>query len=89
MKVENVSILIVQVEKTVYLRCTQLGSRIISVRVVYNVEVKIAAGDRLLPVSCTCYQEQSVSLQSILPFDVSIHLTSLKVSGQRIYDYPN
>ncbi|XP_022103870.1 trafficking protein particle complex subunit 11-like [Acanthaster planci] len=67
-----------KVEKTVYMRCTQLGSRVISVRVVYNVEVKIASSDRLQPVSCTCYQEQSVSLQSILPFDVSIHLTSLK-----------
>ena len=71
-----------QVEKSVYIRCTQLGSRVISVRVVYNVEVKIASNDALPPVSCTCYEEQCVSLHTILPFDVSIHLSSLKVINE-------
>ena len=68
-----------QVEKLVYIHCTQLGSRVISVRVVYNVEVKISSNSALPPVSCTCYEEQSVSMHTILPFNVSIHLSSLKV----------
>ncbi|XP_071790310.1 trafficking protein particle complex subunit 11-like [Asterias amurensis] len=67
-----------KVEKVVYIHCTQLGSRVISVRVVYNVEVKISSNSSLPPVSCTCYEEQSVSMHTILPFNVSIHLSSLK-----------
>ncbi|XP_072035114.1 trafficking protein particle complex subunit 11-like [Amphiura filiformis] len=64
------------VEKTMYVRCTQLGSRNLSVKISYNVEVKV--GPQTIPVTCTCHQDVQVQLQAVMPFDVSIKLASLK-----------
>ena len=51
----------------------------ISVRVSYNVEVNVGSAEGS-KVTCTCYQEEAVRLETVTPFDVTIRMASLKAS---------
>lgn len=67
--------------KDFYIQCSQLGKRAISAKVVYNVEVKLV--DDQTPIGCTCHKDEIAMLETVTAFEVTIKLSSLKVSACR------
>ncbi|XP_054749116.2 trafficking protein particle complex subunit 11-like [Lytechinus pictus] len=66
-----------KIEQDLFIRCTKLDARSISVRVSYKVEVNFGSSERS-KVTCTCYQDQAFRLETVTPFDVKIRMASLK-----------
>ncbi|XP_071508821.1 trafficking protein particle complex subunit 11-like [Diadema antillarum] len=66
-----------KVERALFIRCTNLDVRGISVRVSYKVKVNVGSGQGS-EVTCTCYQDQAFRLETVTPFDVTIRMASLK-----------
>ncbi|XP_035690979.1 trafficking protein particle complex subunit 11-like isoform X2 [Branchiostoma floridae] len=77
-----------KVTRTMYMRCLQVGQRMLSVRVVYNIQVSI--GKQASPICCTCVKEEIVPIETVMPVDASIRLKSLLMDAleQIHYDEP-
>ncbi|XP_071945007.1 trafficking protein particle complex subunit 11-like [Antedon mediterranea] len=65
-----------QIVRQLYVRCLQVGTRSIIVRVAYTVDAQVEK--QASAVSCVCYKDEDVKLDTVMPFDVSIRLTSSK-----------
>ncbi|XP_064613188.1 trafficking protein particle complex subunit 11-like [Liolophura sinensis] len=63
-----------QTSKWFYLKCLQTGVRNVEVKVVYNVEVS----PRGQALSCSCFTEENISLSTVVPFELSVKLMSVK-----------
>ncbi|XP_073257117.1 trafficking protein particle complex subunit 11-like [Porites lutea] len=60
-----------------FFKCSQVGSRTAIAKIVYSVDVPVKPNDT--PVTCTCVKEDSVVIKTVMPFEFSLSLTSLKL----------
>ncbi|XP_070572055.1 trafficking protein particle complex subunit 11-like isoform X1 [Ptychodera flava] len=67
-----------KVEKKLYIRALETGSRSISIRTVYQVKINVNHEKQVSSVLCTCFKDEYVVVHTVLPYDVSIKLASLK-----------
>ncbi|XP_077995405.1 trafficking protein particle complex subunit 11-like [Glandiceps talaboti] len=67
-----------RIEKKLYVRALQTGSRFISIKTIYQVNVDVSHEQQISQVQCTCYKEESIVIETVLPYDVSVKLASLK-----------
>ncbi|XP_044173925.1 trafficking protein particle complex subunit 11-like [Acropora millepora] len=66
-----------KMEKSFFLKCSQVGSRTVIAKIVYSVDVEVKPSKT--SVTCTCVKEQSISIKTVMPFEVSLSLTNLKL----------
>lgn len=64
------------ITRTVYLKSSEMGQKVISFKVSYNMEVEV--GERRTNVSCSCSKEEIVKLDMQMPFSVSVKTANLK-----------
>lgn len=66
-----------KMERSFFLKCSQVGSRTVIAKIVYSVDVEVKPSKT--SVTCTCVKEQSISIKTVMPFEVSLSLTNLKL----------
>lgn len=60
--------------KTIYVKNLQTGSRIIMVKITYNVSVRTDEDS----ITCECCHLERISLTTVTPFDINVKLNSMK-----------
>ncbi|XP_025086483.1 trafficking protein particle complex subunit 11-like isoform X1 [Pomacea canaliculata] len=63
-----------KVTQRFFIKCLQSGTRTFSVKVDYNIDAKM----QRQTVSCACHKEETISINTVTPFEVSLRLESLK-----------
>ncbi|EPQ18687.1 hypothetical protein D623_10027062 [Myotis brandtii] len=71
-----------QLEKTLYIRCGTVGSRMFLVYVSYLITTTIE--DR--EIVCKCHKDETVTIETVFPFDVAVKFVSTKFEHlERVY----
>ncbi|XP_064653075.1 trafficking protein particle complex subunit 11-like isoform X2 [Lineus longissimus] len=63
-----------QISRNLFVKCLQVGDRLISAKVMYNVIVVVNEQQ----ITCMCNKEEKWKLPVVTPFEVSVNLNSLK-----------
>uniref|UniRef100_W5N8E9 Trafficking protein particle complex subunit 11 n=1 Tax=Lepisosteus oculatus TaxID=7918 RepID=W5N8E9_LEPOC len=64
-----------KIEKPLYIRCGTIGSRIFLVHVSYAVHTIVEDKE----IVCKCHKDETVTVETVVPFEVAIKLVSTKV----------
>uniref|UniRef100_UPI00358EE0D2 trafficking protein particle complex subunit 11 n=1 Tax=Myxine glutinosa TaxID=7769 RepID=UPI00358EE0D2 len=73
-----------RMEKDIFVKTTLVGSRIFVISVAYTVTAMVGEGGHHL--SCRCQQDETVVIETLQPFDMSVKHFSMKVESMtRIY----
>ncbi|XP_063193297.1 trafficking protein particle complex subunit 11 [Chroicocephalus ridibundus] len=64
-----------KLEKTIYIRCGTVGSRMFLVYVSYLIST-IVEGKEIL---CKCHRDETVTIETVFPFDVAVKFVSTKL----------
>ncbi|XP_022802428.1 trafficking protein particle complex subunit 11-like [Stylophora pistillata] len=66
-----------KIERSYFIKCSQVGSRTVTAKITYTVDVQVEPNSS--PVTCTCAKEESVAIKTVMPFEISLSLTNLKL----------
>ncbi|KAJ7378712.1 Trafficking protein particle complex subunit 11 [Desmophyllum pertusum] len=66
-----------KIERSYFVKCSQVGSRTVTAKITYSVDVQVEPNSP--PVTCTCVKEDSVVIEIVMPFEISLSLTNLKL----------
>ncbi|KAL9982030.1 hypothetical protein ACROYT_G010816 [Oculina patagonica] len=66
-----------KIERCYFVKCSQVGSRTVTAKITYSVDVQVESNSP--PVTCTCVKENSVVIKTVMPFEISLSLTNLKL----------
>lgn len=66
-----------KIQRSYFLKCSQVGSRTVAAKIVYSVDVLVEPSSTT--VTCTCVKEERVVIKTVMPFEVSLSLTNLKL----------
>uniref|UniRef100_A0A8D1GEV4 Trafficking protein particle complex subunit 11 n=1 Tax=Sus scrofa TaxID=9823 RepID=A0A8D1GEV4_PIG len=71
-----------QLEKTIYVRCGTVGSRMFLVYVSYLINTTIEDKE----IVCKCHKDETVTIETVFPFDVAVKFVSTKFEHlERVY----
>lgn len=71
-----------QLEKTVYVRCGTVGSRMFLVYVSYLINTTVEGKE----IVCKCHKDETVTIETVFPFDVAVRFVSTKFEHlERVY----
>uniref|UniRef100_A0A8C5L7B6 Trafficking protein particle complex subunit 11 n=1 Tax=Jaculus jaculus TaxID=51337 RepID=A0A8C5L7B6_JACJA len=71
-----------QLEKTLYVRCGTVGSRMFLVYVSYLVNTTVEEKE----IVCKCHKDETVTIETVFPFDVAVKFVSTKFEHlERVY----
>uniref|UniRef100_A0ABK0LKY8 Trafficking protein particle complex subunit 11 n=1 Tax=Rattus norvegicus TaxID=10116 RepID=A0ABK0LKY8_RAT len=71
-----------QLEKTVYVRCGTVGSRMFLVYVSYLINTTVEGKG----IMCKCHKDETVTIETVFPFDVAVRFVSTKFEHlERVY----
>ncbi|KAF6085086.1 trafficking protein particle complex 11 [Phyllostomus discolor] len=71
-----------QLEKTLYVRCGTVGSRMFLVYVSYLINTTIEDKE----IVCKCHKDETVTIETVFPFDVAVKFVSTKFEHlERVY----
>lgn len=71
-----------QLEKTVYVRCGTVGSRMFLVYVSYLINTTVEGKE----IICKCHKDDTVTIETVFPFDVAVRFVSTKFEHlERVY----
>ncbi|XP_038611097.1 trafficking protein particle complex subunit 11 [Tachyglossus aculeatus] len=71
-----------RLEKTLFVRCGTVGSRMFLVSVSYLIDVAVEGGE----VTCRCHRDETVTIETVFPFDVAVRFVSTKFEHlERVY----
>uniref|UniRef100_A0A8C2PCT5 Trafficking protein particle complex subunit 11 n=1 Tax=Capra hircus TaxID=9925 RepID=A0A8C2PCT5_CAPHI len=69
-------------EKTLYVRCGTVGSRMFLVYVSYLINTTIEGKE----IVCKCHKDETVTIETVFPFDVAVKFVSTKFEHlERVY----
>lgn len=71
-----------KIVKPLYIRCVSTGSRIFLFHVAYSVSATVEGKD----ITCKCHKDETVSVETVVPFDVAMKFVSSKFEHlERVY----
>lgn len=71
-----------KIVKPLYIRCVSTGSRIFLFHVAYSVSATVEGKD----IPCKCHKDETVSVETVVPFDVAMKFVSSKFEHlERVY----
>lgn len=71
-----------KIVKPLYIRCVSTGSRIFLFHVAYSVSAMVEGKD----ITCKCHKDETVSVETVVPFDVAMKFVSSKFEHlERVY----
>uniref|UniRef100_A0A8C1YHS2 Trafficking protein particle complex 11 n=1 Tax=Cyprinus carpio TaxID=7962 RepID=A0A8C1YHS2_CYPCA len=69
-------------QKPLYIHCVSTGSRILLFHVAYSVSATVEGKD----ITCKCHKDETVTLETVVPFEVAIKFVSSKFEHlERVY----
>ncbi|XP_061421126.1 trafficking protein particle complex subunit 11 [Lethenteron reissneri] len=72
------------VDKTVFVKCSIVGTRIFLMSVGYSVNASVGTSGK--EVTCRCHKDETIIIETVLPFDTSVKLVSTKFEAmERVY----
>uniref|UniRef100_A0A8C1SF53 Trafficking protein particle complex 11 n=1 Tax=Cyprinus carpio TaxID=7962 RepID=A0A8C1SF53_CYPCA len=71
-----------KIVKPLYIHCVSTGSRILLFHVAYSVSATVEGKD----ITCKCHKDETVTLETVVPFEVAIKFVSSKFEHlERVY----
>ncbi|XP_020863258.1 trafficking protein particle complex subunit 11 isoform X3 [Phascolarctos cinereus] len=71
-----------QLEKTLYIRCGTVGSRMFLVYISYLINTTVEGKE----IVCKCHKDETVTIETVFPFDVAVKFVSTKFEHlERVY----
>nr|XP_033799055.1 trafficking protein particle complex subunit 11 [Geotrypetes seraphini] len=63
-----------KIEKAIYIHCATVGTRVFLVYVCYLINIAVEDNE----IICKCHKDETVTIETVFPFDVSVKFVSTK-----------